>query len=75
MRGKIPDIQFNEFLVRKWVFPAFCRSSFAPPSLFLRFKAGADNIGFHENGVKQTCVFAAYRAGFRGIAGAKFARQ
>ncbi|HOV72294.1 MAG TPA: hypothetical protein PLO31_08815 [Dysgonamonadaceae bacterium] len=49
----------------------FLRSSFALPSLQSR----DDNIGFHENGVKQTCVFAAYRAGFRGIAGAKFARQ
>ena len=46
------------------------RSSFALPSLQSR-----DNtIGFRETGVKQTCLFAAFEAGYSGADRANFMR-
>jgi len=49
----------------------FLRSSFALPSLQSR----DNNIGFRETDVKQTYVFTAWRAGYRGEAGADFIRR
>ncbi len=47
------------------------RSSFALPSLQSR----DNNIGFRETGIKQTCLFAAFEAGYSGGDGANFMRE
>jgi hypothetical protein len=68
-------IWLDEIFVRQVCFAGFLlvvlRSSFALPSLQSR----DNNIGFRETGVKQTCLFAAFEAGYSGADRANFMRE
>ena len=77
-RMAIFDIRVNEVFVRQVRFcglliaysSLFLRSLFALPSL----QGRDDNIGFRDICVKQTCVYAACRAGFTCGGGTDFVR-
>jgi hypothetical protein len=66
----IKNAHFTYFLFFIGCSSLFLCSSFALPSLQSR----DNNIGFRETGVKQTCLFAAFEAGYSGADRANFMR-